>query len=300
MQTTEYIWLNGELIPWADAKIHVLSHGLHYGSGAFEGIRFYNTDKGPAIFRLDEHLKRLVFSASAIGMTLPFSQQQIKDATIDLVRSNKLDTGYIRPLAFYGYGKMGVGPVGAPVEIMIACWPWGAYLPYDMVDIKTSKFIRIPPRATIGEAKLTGSYLNGIFSILDIQGTKYHEALLLDHEGFIAEGPGENFFMVKNNIITTPKLGSILPGITRATIMMLAEKLGYKVIEANITLEEAYKADETFFTGTAAEVTPIHSIDDNVIADGKIGPVTAKIRETYLDIVNGRNKEFVNFLTYVD
>lgn len=299
MQATEFIWQNGKLIPWDDAKIHVLSHGLHYGTGAFEGIRFYKTEKGPAIFRLDEHLARLFYSAKTIGMQLPYTEKQIKDATIEVVRTNKLDQGYIRPIAFYGYGKMGVGADGAPIEIIIACWPWGAYLPFDMVDIKTSKFTRIPPSATISAAKLTGNYLNGLFAILDIRGSHYHEALLLDTDGYIAEGPGENFFIVKNNVIYTPKLGSILAGITRATVMQLAERLGYKMVEANITLEEAYKADEAFFTGTAAEVTPIHSIDDKVIADGKIGPITQKIRETYLNVVNGRNKEYEDFLTYV-
>lgn len=299
MQTTDYIWHNGQFVPWHDAKIHVLTHSLHYGGGAFEGIRFYETEQGPAVFKLDEHLKRLLESSKVIGINLPYSVDQLKDIIKELIRVNKLQHGYIRPISYYGYGKMGVNPVGAPIELTIACWPWGAYLPHDMVDIQTSKYIRIPGRATAPGAKLTGNYLNGILGSLQLQGTHYHEALFLDEHGFIGEGTGENFFMVKNNIIYTPKLGHILAGVTRATIMMIAKLLGHEVIEKDLKLEDAYAADETFFCGTAAEVTPIKSIDDKVIGSGTTGPVTTQIRQTYLDMVHGKKKEFLQHLTFV-
>lgn len=299
MQSTEQIWHNGKFVPWHEAKIHVLSHSLHYGGGAFEGIRFYSTEQGPAIFKLDEHLKRLYYSCSVLNLHLPYTIEQVKETIKELVRLNKLPQGYIRPIAYYGYGKMGVSPIGAPPELTIACWPWGAYLPHDMVDIQTSKYIRIPARATAPGAKLTGNYLNGILGTLQLQGTHYHESLFLDENGFIGEGTGENFFMVKNNIVYTPNLGSILPGITRETIMMIAKLLGHEVIEKNLTLQDAYAADETFFCGTAAEVTPIKSIDDKVIGAGVTGPVTTKIRQTYLDIVNGKKKEFLKYLTFI-
>jgi branched-chain amino acid aminotransferase len=299
MQETDYIWHNGQFVPWKNAKIHVLTHALHYGSGAFEGIRAYAAEQGTAIFKLDEHLKRLFYSANAIRMTLPYRPEELKEVIKELLRMNKLAHGYVRPIAYYGYGKMGVSPIGAPPELAIACWPWGAYLPHDMVDIKTSEYIRIPPRATVSGGKFTGYYLNGILGVLELQGTHYHEALFLDVNGFIGEGTGENFFMVKNNTLYTPHVSSALPGITRDTIMTLAKKFGHTVIEKDLTLEDAYGADETFFTGTAAEVTPIKSIDDKVIGNGTIGPVTAKIRETYLDIVHGRKKEFLEWLTFI-
>jgi branched-chain amino acid aminotransferase len=296
---TDYIWHNGEFVRWEDAKVHVLTHSLHYGGAAFEGIRAYKTVQGTAIFRLKEHLQRLVYSTSVINMTLPYSEDELSAVIIELVQRNKLDHCYIRPIAYYGYGKMGVSPVGAPVEVSIACWPWGAYLPHDMVDIQTSKFIRIPPNATVADAKLTGNYLNGIFAILKLQGTHYHEALLLDINSYIAEGPGENFFIVKDNVIYTPKLGTILAGITRETVIELAKLHNFKVIEKDLRLEDAYKADEAFFTGTAAEVTPIKTIDDKVIGKGTIGPVTEKLRKDYLDIVNGKNKAFLKYLTFI-
>ena len=263
MQTTELIWKNGELIPWAEATTHVLSHTLHYGGGAFEGIRFYATTQGPAIFRLNEHVERLLYSAEVLKMPMFYSKEEIILAIKELVRVNQLPSGYIRPLAYYGYGKMGVNPVGNPVELIIACWPWGAYLPHDSVDIKTSRFIRIHPDSTVVDAKLCGHYINSILASLELQGTHYHEALLLDSAGLITEGVGENFFMVKDGIIYTPKLGSILSGITRDTIIQLAHSLAITVVETDIPLDEACQADEAFFTGTAAEVTPIRSINDH-------------------------------------
>lgn len=299
MQKTKSIWFNGELVPWDQANVHVLTHTLHYGGGAFEGIRFYNTDKGPAIFRLKDHIDRLLFSAKTLRMELPYSCEEICEAVQEVVRVNELPAGYIRPIAYFGYGKMGVNPIGSPPQLAIACWPWGAYLPHDAVDIKTSRFIRIHPASTQVEAKLCGHYLNGILAVLELQGTHYHEALFLDDDGFISEGAGENFFMLKDEIIYTPKLGTILAGITRSTVMEIAAKMGYKVVETNITLADAYQSDEAFFTGTAAEVTAIRSIDDKIIGNGAVGTVTATIKFAYLDIVHGKNTEYEKYLTVV-
>ena len=299
MQTTELIWKNGELIPWAEATTHVLSHTLHYGGGAFEGIRFYATTQGPAIFRLNEHVERLLYSAEVLKMPMFYSKEEIILAIKELVRVNQLPSGYIRPLAYYGYGKMGVNPVGNPVELIIACWPWGAYLPHDSVDIKTSRFIRIHPDSTVVDAKLCGHYINSILASLELQGTHYHEALLLDSAGLITEGVGENFFMVKDGIIYTPKLGSILSGITRDTIIQLAHSLAITVVETDIPLDEACQADEAFFTGTAAEVTPIRSINDHCLGNQAVGAVTAVIKSAYLDLVHGKDHRFVDYLTFV-
>lgn len=299
METTKFIWFNGELVPWEQATVHVLTHTLHYGGGAFEGIRFYDTPKGPAIFRLTDHIDRLLYSTSILKMQLPFSRDEICEAVKAVVRCNELPAGYIRPIAFYGYGKMGVNPVGSPPTLAIACWPWGAYLPHEAVDIKTSSFIRIHPHSTKVDAKLCGHYLNGILATLELQGTHYHEALFLDDQGFISEGAGENFFMLKDQVLLTPKLGTILAGITRQTIMELAATFGIRVVETDITLAQAYASDEAFFTGTAAEVTAIRSIDDNLLGNGGVGPITAQIKQAYLAIVHGKNPVYERFLTYV-
>lgn len=299
METTKFIWKDGKLVAWEDALVHVLTHTLHYGAGVFEGIRCYKTDTGTAIFRLPEHIDRLVYSAKAIGMTIPFSREQLIEATIETVRENNLEQGYIRPLVYYGYGVMGLNPRNAPVEAIIACWPWGAYLPHDMVDLKTSSFIRIHPRSTVADAKIVGHYVNSILSVLELKGTKYHEALLLDFEGNVAEGPGENLFLVKEGSLVTPKLGTILAGITRNTIMDLCSTFGLSVEEKIISPGEVLAADEAFYTGTAAEVTPIRSLDDTVIGKGEVGPITAKLRDAYLEIVQGKKPEFEKYLTRV-
>jgi branched-chain amino acid aminotransferase len=296
MQTTEMIWKNGKLIPWADATVHVLSHTLHYGGGAFEGIRFYNTSQGPAIFRLQDHVERLIYSTEALKMHLSYSKEAIITAIKDVVRCNKLESGYIRPIAFYGYGKMGVNPIGNPVELVIACWPWGAYLPHASVDVKTSSYIRIHPDSTVVDAKLCGHYVNSILASLELQGTHYHEALLLDSDGHITEGVGENFFMVKDDVIYTPNLGGILSGITRATVIQLARYLDFKVIEVDISLYDAYQADEAFFTGTAAEVTAIRSINDKILGKKDIGPITSAIKKAYLELVHGKDNRFIDYL----
>lgn len=299
MQPTESIWYNGKLVPWAEAKVHVLTHTLHYGGGAFEGIRFYKTDKGPAIFRLDAHVDRLLYSASVLKMDLSYTKEQIIGAIINLVRVNKIEEGYIRPLMFYGYGKMGVSPIGCPVEFIIACWPWGAYLPHDTVDIKVSSYIRIHPDSTVIGAKLCGHYLNSMLASLELQGTHYDEALFLDAQGYISEGVGENVFIIKDNVLYTPKLDTILPGITRETTFQLAESAGLRIVEKNMAIEEAYLADEAFFTGTAAEITPVRSIDDHLLNGGNIGPITAMIKLAYHNLVRGKNPTFPAYSTYV-
>lgn len=300
MQTTETIWQNGKFVPWADAKIHVLSHTLHYGGGAFEGIRFYNTPKGPAIFRLQDHVERLFYSAATLKMKLAYSKEEIISAIKEVVRNNNIDEGYIRPIAFYGYGKMGVNPTGNPVEVIIACWPWGAYLPHDSIDVKISSYIRIHPDSTVVDAKLCGHYINGILAALELEGTHYHEALFLDSKGYITEGVGENFFLIKKGVIYTPKLGGILCGITRDTIIKLARNLGFNVIEQDLTLEDAYQADEAFFTGTAAEVTAIRSINDQKLAQADEGKITSTIKKAYMDLVHGKNSDSLHYLTYIE
>jgi branched-chain amino acid aminotransferase len=242
-------------------------------------------------------MERLVYSASVLGMTFPFSIEQLCEGTLELIRANEIEQGYIRPLAYYGYGVMGLNPRNSPTEIMIACWPWGRYLPVELADIKVSSYIRIHPRSTVADAKICGHYVNSILAVLELKGTKYHEALFLDSDGMIAEGPGENFFMVKNSAILTPPLGTILAGITRSTVIQIARDEGIIVTERSISLDEVFEADEAFFTGTAAEVTPIGTINDRVIGSGKVGPVTAALKARYLDAVHGRADAYRRFLT---
>ena len=299
MQETKYIWQNGTVKPWAEATVHVLSHTLHYGGGAFEGIRFYESVQGSAIFKLDEHIDRLYYSTKAIGMKLPFTHTQIHEAIVDLVKMNDLTHGYIRPLAYYGYGNLGVSSHGNPVELAIACWPWGAYLAHDRVDVKTSKYIRVHPDSTVPDAKLCGHYLNGQMASMEIINTHYHEVLLLDANGFVAEGAGENLFIVKDGALYTPTLGTILAGITRETVIDFARHNDYTVTEKQMTLDDVYSADEAFFTGTAAEITPLRSLDDKVIGKDEVGPVTAFVKQKYADIVRGKCFEYMDGLTIV-
>ena len=300
MQATSFIWQNNTIKPWQEANTHVMSHGLHYGSGAFEGIRFYKTDNGPAIFKLCEHVDRLFYSAQVMHMDIPYSQEQICQAIINTVGINQVESGYIRPLVYYGYGAMGVCPSPTlPVETIIACWPWGRYLASDSVDIKTSEFIRIHPRSTVADAKICGHYINSMLAGLAIRGTKYHEALMLDEHGHVAEGSAENIFVIKNGKIYTTALGTILEGITRNTIIEMSKTLGLELIEKRFGLEFIYGADEAFFTGTAVEVTPIRSLDDCIIGEGKPGPITEQFKAAYQDIVHGRNPAYQNSLTYI-
>lgn len=299
LQKTEFIWKNGSLIPWDQALVHVLTHTLHYSGGAFEGIRCYKTKQGSAIFSLEQHVDRLIYSAKALKMDLPYNKQQITDAIILTVKENKLEEGYIRPLVYYGYGKMGINPLGSPVEMIIACWPWGSYHSKNFLDIKTSNLIRIHPNSSIIDAKFCGHYLNSMLALLEIRGTHYHEVLLLDYNGHVAEGSAVNFFMVKDGKILTPKLGDILPGITRAFTLELANSLGYATEEADITVEQARNADEAFFTGTAAEVTPIRSIDDKLLSQDKVGPITSKLKDAYLAVVHGENEKYLSLHTQI-
>ena len=298
MKATEKIWFNGKFVPWADAKVHVLTHSLHYGSGAFEGIRVYKTENGPAIFHLEKHIERLVYSSESIGMKLPFTKEELIKAVIETVKVNKIESCYLRPLSFYGFGELKVAQIGCPIEVIIAAWPWGAYLGEEETRISVVKTIRIHPQTTVADAKLTGPYVNSMLAAQEAIGKGFTEALQLDYQGNIAEGPGENFFIVKDGIISTPVLGSILPGITRGSIITLARDLGYTVEERSITLAEAQNADECFFTGTAAEVTPIASIDEWKMKFPK-GKVTEHIKEEFLKIVHGKNEKYISWLTFV-
>lgn len=296
---TKKIWFNGKLVNWHRAQIHVLTHALHYGSGIFEGLRFYETTQGPAIFRLPEHVRRLFYSMQVLGLKIPFTQRDILAAIKETVRINKVKSGYIRPIVFFDYGKMGLNPTGSKVQAVIACWPWGSYLGGEPIKVKVSKFIRLDPRSVISDAKVGGYYVNSILASLDIKKAKYDEALLLDARGYVAEGPGENIFFVKKGILYTPKTGSILPGITRDTIIKIAQDQKIKVREGDYKVKDFYAAEEVFFTGTAAEVQPIRLLDKQKIGNGKIGPVTEKLQEIYLKIVKGEVKKYQNWLTFV-
>jgi branched-chain amino acid aminotransferase len=298
MTKTKYIWLNGKFVKWESAKIHVLSHALHYGSGVFEGIRCYETSKGPAVFRLKEHLDRLWNSARCLEMKIPFKKKEIEKAILKLIKLNKLKECYIRPIVFYGYGKMGLNPKGAKVDFAICVWPWGKYLK-EKVKVKISKFIRLHPKSVFPFAKVTGYYVNSIFATLDVQKSKFDEAILLDYRGFVAEGPGENIFIVKNKKIFTPKLESILPGITRDSIIKIAKKEKIEVFEKDLSVKELKSCDEAFFTGTAAEITPIYQIDDKIINNGKIGPITEFLKEKFYKIVHGEDEKYKKWLTFV-
>lgn len=299
MEKTDKIWMNGEFIEWDKASVHVLTHSLHYGSAAFEGIRMYETSKGSAIFQLDRHLDRLFYSAESLKMNVPWTQEEIKQAVLETVGINKEKACYIRPIIYYGYGELRVGPGGCPVEAAIAVWPWGSYLGEESAKIKTADFIRIHPRSSVTDAKISGHYVNSMLAGLQATDKGYTEALLLDFEGNIAEGPGENFFIVQDKQIITPPLGTILSGITRESIIELAKDLGYEVVERAIKLEEAYDADECFFTGTAAEVTPIGSIDDKLIKND-IGPVSTHLKQEFNKVANAENEKYNKWLTFIE
>jgi branched-chain amino acid aminotransferase len=300
MRETEKIWMNGELVDWADAKIHVGAHGLHYGTGVFEGIRCYETPKGPAVFRLADHMQRLHDSARLLYMELPYSVEELRAATHELVDANGLPACYIRPIAFYGYGQLGVATTGNPVDVVIMAWPWGTYLGEDAlakgVTATISSWKRVGPNTIPHAAKATGVYLNSMLATTEARRAGYDEAILLTDDGYIADGPGENIFVVRNGVITTPPLStSILPGITRDTIVQIAQDLGYSVEQAPLIRTDLYLADEVFFTGTAAEVTPVSAIDDQVLG---VGEVTLAIQKAYLDTVNGRSDRWSQWLDY--
>jgi branched-chain amino acid aminotransferase len=297
------IWYDGKLVPWREANTHVLTHSLHYGLSVFEGLRAYHTVSGTAIFRLKEHTDRLFNSAHIYMMKLPYTKEQLIEAHKEVVRANKLDSCYIRPIAFYGSGKMGINPNGAGVHVAIAAWPWGAYLGKDGMEkgirVKTSSFARHHVNVTMARAKFAATYANSILANMEATQDGYDEALLLDVDGFVAEGAGENLFIVKNGVIIEPEIASALSGITRASIIALASDLGYEVRSQRLTRDDIYIADEAFFTGTAAEVTPIRELDNRVIGSGGRGPVTAKLQSLFFDVVNGKVPAHADWLAKV-
>ncbi len=297
------IWMDGAMVPWRDANTHVLTHSLHYATGAFEGIRAYKTDRGTAIFRLAEHTRRLFDTTHILGMKMTLEQDTISQACVDCVRENKLESAYLRPLAYYGSEGMGLHASGLSVHVIVAAWLWGAYLGGDALEkgirIKTSSFTRNHVNSVLSKAKATGNYLNSIMALQDAARDGYDEALLLDKDGMVAEGSGENIFIVRKGVLYTPDPVCALEGITRDTVMQLAHAEGLKVVEKRFTRDEIYIADEAFFTGTAAEVTPIRELDNRAIGTGKPGPVTRLLQTAYLDTVQGRRACPEGWLTYV-
>ncbi len=300
MQETEKIWWNGELVDWADAKIHVGAHGLHYGSGVFEGIRCYDTPKGSAVFRLSDHLQRLHNSARLLYMELPYSVDDLRAASWEVIDRNGLPECYLRPIAFYGYGELGVAAGSNPVEVVIMSWPWGAYLGEEGltkgIRAKISSWQRIGPNVIPHVSKATGIYLNSMLAVTEANRAGYDEAILLTADGYVADGSGENVFVIKDGEIATPPLStSILPGITRDAVIQMAQDLGYAVREEQIIRSDLYLADEIFMTGTAAEVTPVRSVDDVEVG---VGPITLEIQKNYLDTVRGRSERWAHWLEY--
>jgi len=300
MQELEKIWMNGDLVDWADAKIHVGTHGLHYGSGVFEGIRAYETPKGSAVFRLTDHLQRLQNSARLLNMKLGYTVEELRSASMELIGANRIPECYLRPIAFYGYRKLGVA-ASNPVDVVIMSWPWGTYLGAEGFEkgirAKISSWTRVGPNVIPHVAKATGIYLNSMLAVMEANRAGYDEAILLTDDGFIADGSGENIFIVKNGTIYTPDLSaSILPGITRDTIIQIAQDLGYTVVEKQLIRTDLYLADEVFMTGTAAEVTPLREVDDQPI--GPPGPVTLAIQKAYLDTVRGQSERWAHWLEY--
>jgi branched-chain amino acid aminotransferase len=302
---SELIWQNGEFVAWEDAKVHVLTHGLHYGTGVFEGIRCYETDRGPGIFRHVDHLDRLERSAKLYYMDIPYSVEQMRAATHELVARNGLNSCYIRPIAFRGYGQMGVNPLEAPVEVAIALWQWGAYLgdegKTNGIRAKVSSWERISPRSLIPAAKASGQYLNSALAKIESLKAGYDEAILLDDHGHVCEGSGENIYIVSDGvIITPPQTASILDGISRRSLLTIARDLGYPTLERDIARAELYLADEVFLTGTAAELVPVREIDDHTIGDGKPGEITTVLQSAFDDALHGRTERYHDWLDIVE
>jgi len=301
----EKIWKDGELVDWADANVHVLSHAVHYGSGVFEGIRAYATERGPAVWHLDEHLKRLFRSAKLYHMDIPYSVEAITDAVKEVIRANGLDACYIRPVVLRGYGEMGVNPLHAPVNVFIATWPWGAYLGEEALEngvrIKISSWRRNPQNALPSSAKATGQYINGVLAKIESVKAGYDEAVMLNEQGYITDGSGENLFIVRDGKLTTPPISAgCLDGITRASVITIARDLGYEVTEDNLVRTDLYNAEECFFTGTAAEITPIREVDDRAIGIGHRGPVTKELQEAFYAATKGEDERYVDWLTFLD
>lgn len=303
MQTTQFIWFDGKLVPWDQAQVHVLTHSLHYGSAIFEGIRAYScVDGTSAVFRLGDHCRRMVNSAKIIRMKLPYTADQLAAACIETLVANRLPAGYVRPLSFVGYGEMGVYPGNNPVQTIIAVWPWGAYLGPEALEkgicIKTSTFARSHVNTSMSKAKAAGNYINSILAKIEAKEDGYDEALMLDTNGYVSEATGENIFIVRDGIIKTTPLTSILGGITRDSIITVARNLGYTVEEQQFTRDELYTADEAFFTGTAAELTPIREVDHRQIGEGHAGPVTKRLQKEFFAIAKGEEPAYASWLTH--
>lgn len=301
MKTTELIWFDGKLVPWDQAQVHVLTHALHYGSGVFEGIRAYECADGKsAVFRLEDHAKRLIDSAKILRMEVGFSADQIAAACVETLKANRMSAAYVRPLSFVGYGEMGVYPGNNPVHTIIAVWPWGAYLGAEALEkgirVKTSTFARSHVNTLMSKAKASGNYINSILAKIEAKEDGYDEAIMLDTAGFVSEATGENVFMVRNGIIKTTPLTSVLGGITRLSIIELARELGYTVEEQQFTRDEFYIADEAFFTGTAAELTPIRELDRRQIGPGHAGPITKRLQEAFFKVVKGEDPKHADWL----
>ena len=298
------IWMDGKMVDWRDAKIHVLTHTLHYGCGAFEGVRAYKTVNGTAIFRLQEHTDRLFNSAKILRMKLPFTKEEVNEAQKAVVRENNLESGYIRPLTWIGSQKLGVSPKGNTIHLMVAAWTWGAYLGEEGmkrgIRVKTSSYTRHHVNITMTQAKAVSNYTNSILANMEATDEGYDEALLLDTNGFVSEGAGENIFVIKDGVIYTPDLSAgALNGITRNTVFHIAKDLGLEIVQKRITRDEIYICDEAFFTGTAAEVTPIRELDNRAIGEGKRGPITEKLQSMYFDVVKGKSAKHADWLTLV-
>lgn len=299
-----FIWLDGKMVPWREANVHVLTHTLHYGMGVFEGVRAYETDKGPAIFRLQEHTDRLFNSAHIMQMALPFSKDEINQAQIASIKENNLPHAYLRPMVFYGSEAMGLRATGLTVRVVVAAWEWPSYMAPEALEqgikVRTSSFTRHHVNIAMCKAKANGNYINSMLALNEALASGADEALLLDPEGYVAEGSGENIFIVRDGVIYTPELTSCLDGITRRSLIQIAEDQGYQVVEKRITRDEVYVCDEAFFTGTAAEVTPIRELDGRKIGAGRRGPVTEKLQEVYFAAVRGQLPEYEHWLTYVN
>jgi len=303
LKETPFIWMDGKLVPWKEATVHVLTHSLHYGLAVFEGIRCYKGSSGTAVFRLAEHVERLLGSAHIVKMKIPFTQKEIEQAVVETVRVNRLEEGYIRPLAYIGYGEMGLYVKENPIRLAIAAWPWGTYLGEEGIRrgirVAVSSFARHHVNISMTRAKVAGYYVNSQLAKREAKEAGYDEAVLLDTEGFIAEGPGENIFIVRKGVLKTTPLTSILEGITRDTIMQLAHERKIKVVQERFTRDDLYLAEEAFFTGTAAEVTPIREVDGRTIGKGEPGPVTLELQKAFFDIVRGKEKAHPEWLTFV-
>ena len=303
IQESSKIWMDGGLVEWKEAKVHILTHTLHYGLGVFEGLRCYKGGKGSAIFRLSEHVQRLFDSAHIVRLKIPYPPKQIEDAILDTVKANRLEECYIRPLVFIGYGEMGLYAKTNPIQVAIAAWPWGTYLGEEGIRngirVRVSSFTRHHPNISMTRAKVTSYYANSQLAKREVKDDGYDEALLLDPDGYVAEGPGENIFIVRKGVLKTTPLNSILDGITRNSIMTLAREKGIPVVEERFPRDEVYIADEAFFTGTAAEITPIREVDGRLIGSGKPGKITKQLQKSFFDIVSGKDRTHQDWLTSV-